>query len=98
MQFTRGKILALVIAIGYLAVPIAVSGWDTEGVAIICLVLSLPLAFIWFPDEVADFLNSFGKSGYTKFNSETPAFMLTLVGWLCLLGYLPLLAFLLGHK
>jgi hypothetical protein len=98
MQITRSKIAALVIALGYLAIVIAASGWDIEGVGIICLLLPLPMAFIWFPDEIAGFLNTFGKGGYTRFNSETPAFMFTLVGWLFLVGYLPLLACLLGHK
>lgn len=96
MQVTRSKILGLVIALGYIAIAVAMSGWDTEGVAVICLSLSLPLAFIWFPDEIAAYTRIAAKGG-GRFNTETPASMVTLVGWLCLVGYLPLLAYLLAH-
>ena len=74
------------------------SGWDTKGAVAICLFLSLPLAFIWFPDEIADFSNTAIKTGYGQIDTETPPIMLTIVGWLCLVGYLPPIAFLLAHK
>jgi hypothetical protein len=94
-QVTRSKILALVIALGYLAAAVAMFGWDTKGAAVICLCLSLPLAFIWFPDEIEAFTAMVAKRPYGRITSETPATMVTIVGWLLLLGYLPLLAYLL---
>ena len=93
MQFTRSKIIALVIALGYLVTAIVMWGWDTGGLAIICVCLSLPLAFIWFPEVIHEV---FGREG-TRFTTETPAPVVTLVGWLFLVGYAPLLAYLLGH-
>jgi len=95
LQVTPSKILALVIALGYLATAVAMSGWDTEGVAVFCLILLLPLAFIWFPDEIETFTVIVAKRPYGRITSETHASMVMLVGWLCLVGYLPLLAYLL---
>lgn len=97
MHVTRSKMLGLVIALGYLATAVAMSGWDTKGVAIVCLCLSLPLAFIWFPHEIASLDAMIAKRPYGRITSGIPAFMVTLVGWLCLVGYLPLLAYLLAH-
>ncbi len=98
MEITRSKITALVIAIGYLVTAVVMSGWDTEGVAIMCLMLSLPLAFIWLPDEISAYCSPTTRFGIGRgFNSPTPASMVTLVGWLCLVGYLPLMAYLLAH-
>ena len=97
MQVTRSKILGLVIALGYLATAVAISGWDTKGVAVFCVSLSLPLAFIWFPDEIGAFTAIVARRPYGRITTETPASMVTLVGWLCLVGYLPLLAYLLAH-
>ena len=97
MQVTRSKIFGLVIALGYLATAIAMSGGDTKGVVVICLCLSLPLAFIWFPEEIGALTAIVAKRPYGRITTETPASMVTLVGWLCLVGYLPLLAYLLAH-
>src|ERR1700675_4643144 len=80
MQVTGSKIFALVIALGYIATAIAMSGWDIRGGAAICLMLSLPLAFIWFPDEIGAFTRLVARRGYGRIDTETPAFMLTLVG------------------
>jgi hypothetical protein len=96
LEITRSKLVGLVIAVGYVAAAIATSGWDTKGFAVICLCVSLPLAFIWFPDEIAAYTAYVAKLPYSRMNSETPAPMVTAVGWLWLVGYLPLLAYLLA--
>jgi hypothetical protein len=93
MEITPSKVFALAIALVYLAASIVLGGWDTEGIAIVCLMLLLPLCFIWFPDFVHDRI---GRAN-TRFTSETPAFMVEVVGWLWLVGYLPLLAYLLAR-
>jgi hypothetical protein len=95
MQITLSKVFGLAIALGYIATAIAMSGWDTTGVALICL--SLPLAFIWFPEEIEAYTAMLAKLPYGRISTETPAFMVTLVGWLILVGYLPLLAYLLAR-
>ena len=94
MKPTPSKIVAIVIALGYLVTSLVLGGSDTEGVPIVCLLLSFPLFFIWFPDFVHDHI---GRAN-TRFTSETPAFMIVVVGWLWLVGYLPLLAYLLARS
>jgi hypothetical protein len=97
MQVTRGKLLGLAIALGYFATAIAMSGWETKGAATIFLCVSLPLAFIWFPEEIAAYTVWAAKQPYGRMNTETPASMITVCGWLWLGGYLPLLAYLLAR-
>ena len=97
MEVTRSKLLGLAIALGYLVAVVAIFGWDTKGLAVICLCVSLPLAFIWFPDEIAAYTAYVARLPYSRMNSETPAPMVTAVGWLWLVGYLPLLAYLLAR-
>jgi hypothetical protein len=97
LEVTRGKFLGLTIALGYLAAVAAIFGWDANGVATICLCVSLPLVFIWCPDEIAAYTAYVAKLPYSRMNSETPAPMVTAVGWLWLVGYLPLLAYLLAR-
>jgi hypothetical protein len=94
MAITPDKAAAFVIALIYLAGSIMLGGWDTEGVAVVCLLLLLPLCFIWFPDFLHDYI---GRATTFRATSETPAFMFVVVGWIWLLGYLPLLAYLLAH-
>jgi hypothetical protein len=96
LQVTRSKLLELVIALGFLVAAVVMWGWDTEGLAQVCLCLSLPLGFIWFPDEIAAFTRRAAERG-SRFNTPTPAPVVTLVGWLFLVGYAPLLAYLLGR-
>jgi hypothetical protein len=93
MKVTPSKIAAIVVALGYLATSLAIGGWDTEGLPIVCLLLALPLTFIWFPDFFHEHL---GRAN-SRFTNETPAFMFVVVGWLWLVGYLPLLMYLLAR-
>jgi hypothetical protein len=93
MKVTPNKLIAVVVAVIYLATSIAVAGWDIEGVAVVCLLLSMPLVFIWFPDVVHNYV---GRAN-SRVTTETPELMVTMVGWLWLVGYLPLLAYLLSR-
>jgi hypothetical protein len=97
MQVTRSKIIALVIALGYLAPVIVVAGWDIQGAGVMCLMLSMPLVFIWFPEKVEAHTRRLAERTYSRIDTETPAFVVTLVGWVWLVGYLPLLAYLLAR-
>jgi len=87
MQLTIGRILSLVIAIIYAAVAIGVGGagyWEWS------LTLLLPLALIWFPEEIGG-LTGYYKTGYV--NVQTPGPIVSFLGWFILVG-LPLLLFL----
>jgi hypothetical protein len=96
MQVTRSKIIALIIALGYLTIFVVAAGWDTKAIATLCIFLSFPLAFIWFPDEIEEQGRIAAERG-SRFNTPTPAPVLIVVGWLFLVGYLPLIAYLLAH-
>ena len=96
MVITRIKLLALAIALGYVVAAVVTAGWDTKGVVVMCIVLSAPLALIWFPEDIADYTKV--TRGITGRYRESPAPALTFLGWLGLFGYLPLLAYLLARK
>jgi hypothetical protein len=87
MQITIGKIISLLIAIGY--VSLAYTHEGATGLKYSALLL-LPLAFIWFPDEIGSVTGYF-RTGYV--NVQTPAIMISIMGWFFLVG-LPVLAYL----
>jgi hypothetical protein len=88
MRITIGKILSLLIAIGY-----AVIACRHQGVTGLKYSVSLlfPLAFIWFPEEIGN-LTGYFRSGYV--NVQTPAIFISIIGWCFLVG-LPVLLYLL---
>ncbi len=86
MQISAGKILSLLIAIGYAVLAIAAGGIYGLGCS---TVLLMPLAFIWFPDEIGN-LTGYFRSGYV--NVQTPAIIISVVGWFLLIG-LPVLLY-----
>jgi len=87
MQITIGKILGLVIAIGY-----AIFAFMHQGMAgLKCsAAFLLPLALIWFPEEIGSVTGYF-RSGYV--NVQTPGIMVSIIGWFFLVG-LPVLLYL----
>jgi len=93
MQVTTGKILALLVALVYAVLVTIGAGGLTAEIVKSCLVLLFPLALIWFPEEIGSLTGYFG-SGYV--NVQTPAIMVSIMGWFFLVG-LPLLIFLLGR-
>ncbi len=94
MEITRGKILALTVALAYLALATAAWGWDAKGIAAMCLVLSGPLVLIWFPDEIGDATKLASR---IRIESPTPPVVISLMGWFFLVGlpFLPLVSYLL---
>ena len=88
MKITLGKILSVGIAIGYSILAIHWGGpryWKWS------LGLLLPLALIWFADAIGN-LTGYYKSGYV--NVQTPAAIVSLIGWFFLVG-VPILLYLL---
>jgi hypothetical protein len=97
MVLTPSKIAALVIALLFVVGAVAISGWDTKGVWSIVAVEILPLAMILFPDEISSFASPEQKFGIGRgFNSPTPPSMVTFCGWIGLVVFIPLLAYLLS--
>jgi hypothetical protein len=86
MEVTIGKLLSLVIAIGYAVLAIAVGGMYGLkcSAGLLC-----PLAFIWFPEEIGS-ITGYYKTGYV--NVQTPAIIISFIGWFILVG-LPIILF-----
>ena len=88
MTLGISKIASLVIAIGYTVIALVEGG--ASGLA--CpIALFLPLALIWFPDEVGSFTGWF-RGGYI--NKESPPALLSMMGWFFLVGLPTILYFL----
>ena len=88
MQITFGKILSLGIAVSYALLAIHLGGvgyWKWS------LGLLLPLALIWFPEDIGN-LTGFYESGYV--NVQTPGAIVSFLGWFFLVG-VPVLLWLL---
>ncbi len=90
------KLLGLLIGIAYAAVIVVHIGPNSrtaaEGVVRsleMCLPVLVAVALIWFPEQIG---SATGFIGHGSVNSETPPAVVTLFGWLILLG-LPVLAY-----
>ncbi len=81
MEITAGKIVSLLIAIGYTLFAIVDGGVSGLFVAVALL---LPLALIWFPDEMGSFTGCVAR-GYI--DKETPAGCVSVMGWFFLVGF-----------
>ncbi len=86
MQITFGRVLGLLIAITYVVIAIVCAGLTT-GMRL-CLMLLLPMALIWFPDELGNFTGYVGRGG--NIDQESPPIAISMMGWFFLVG-LPLL-------
>ncbi len=88
MQLTFGRLLSLAIASVYVVLVISLGGigyWKWS------LTLLLPLALIWFPEEIGS-ITGYYKTGYV--NVQTPGAIVAFLGWVILLG-VPVLAYIL---
>jgi len=89
MQVTIGKVGSLLIAVGY-AVFVIVGG-GVEGLKWAAALL-IPLALIWFPDEIGSATGYI--AGHLRVDAETPPVLISIMGWLFLVGF-PVLFYLL---
>lgn len=87
MQVTIGKILSLLVAIGYSILAAKAAG--LRGLEC-CIGLLFPLALIWFPEEIGS-LTGYFQTGYV--NVQTPAIIVSFIGWFFLIG-LPVILYL----
>jgi hypothetical protein len=83
VEITISKIISVLIALGYIAANIIHFG-VTRVVVAIAIALLVPLALIWFPDEIGTFTGYVGRGGYI--NQETPPILITIMGWFFLVG------------
>ena len=84
MQITIRKLLSLLIAAAYTTTMIFQAHGMTFGVAKTCLILLIPLALIWFPEEIGSFTGYVGRGG--NVDAEIPPIMVTVMGWVFLVG------------
>jgi hypothetical protein len=80
MQVSIGKILSLLVAIGFAVLAFKAAGLYGVKCA---AVLLFPLVMIWFPEEIGSLAGYF-KSGYV--NVQTPAVIVSFIGWFFLVG------------
>ncbi len=82
MQITVGRILSLLIA-GVFAIFAIIDGGfaGLKG----CIALLLPLALIWFPDEIGS-ATSYFAGHMMRVDAETPPILISVLGWFFLIG------------
>jgi hypothetical protein len=93
MWTLAAKISAVLIAIAYVVAMIVHEHEINRGVVYMCLMLSLPLALIWFPEDLGSFTGYVGRGG--DIDTETPPAVVAFIGWFFLLGYPVIIYFLL---
>ena len=82
------------IAVAYAAAMIIQAHGLNFDIVRISLFLLIPLALIWFPDEIGSFTGYVGRGG--NIDRETPPIMITVMGWIFLVG-LPLFFYLVNR-
>jgi hypothetical protein len=88
MKITVGKIASILIAICYVVAAIVCEHGITRNVLGVIVPLMLPLALIWFPEQLGSFRGYVGRGGYI--DNDTPSFLVSILGWFFLVG-LPVL-------
>lgn len=78
------KLLSLIISIGYLI--IAYHNGGTKELFRFVIFLVLPLACIWFSNEIGGYT---GSARLTPITSESPGCLIRLIGWFLL--FLPII-------
>ena len=91
MWSLASKIAAVLIAIAYLVITIIDEHGFNRGVMGLATVLLVPLALIWFPDEIG---SATGSVGHGHVDAETPPALVSFMGWFLLVGFPVILYFL----
>jgi hypothetical protein len=82
MMLDRNRILSGLIALIYLILGFFGAGPETGIKILACL--TLPLACIWFPDEMGSYTGRLPISG-GGINQQSPGCLVRIVGWVLLL-------------
>ena len=91
MQTSTPRLLSLAIAL--VCVVLSLTEHSAGAALYASVVLMVPLALIWFPEKLGSMTGYFLKGSYV--NAESPPTLLSIIGWLLLVG-LPALFYLLG--
>jgi hypothetical protein len=94
-MITPSKIVATLIATGWFIAIFTDAGQMTPAVAKSALALLLPLALIWFPEQLGSFTGYVGRGG--NIDTPTPSVLISAVGWFILIG-LPVVMYLLARS
>jgi hypothetical protein len=95
MEITISKIAAVVIAVGYAIAIVFNTGFTTQATG--AVLLFVPLALIWFPEELGGYTGYFSRGA--TIDTETPPVVVSLLGWLFLvLIGVPIVAISLGYQ
>lgn len=79
---TISRLISLILCVLYLIFATIAEGF--KGFFYTTAFLLLPMACIWFPDEMGEYTGpSMGKGGYI--NTATPSCFVTFIGWVFLL-------------
>ncbi len=76
--------LSLVIVLVYLVAAFIYGGWELLLIA--AIVLIMPIAMIWFGDEIGDYVGGFHRIGKPYITKRSPGSLVSLFGWALLLA------------
>jgi hypothetical protein len=95
MEITISKLVALAMALACALGMLVVQGIQAAAAAGASLVV--PLALIWFPEEIGSYTGYVGRGA--TIDAETPPFIVAGLGWLLLilLFGIPIVAIAQGH-
>lgn len=83
MWIIVSRVLSVLVAIGYLVATVRYQQQIAFAVLQTLIDLLLPLALIWFPEELASVTGNIGRGSYAA--QESPAWLITALGWLVLI-------------
>ncbi len=83
MNVTFGKILSLLVAVGYVVFLIIHHVTVFYVVGFCCFFVFLPLRLIWFADYLGADCRRWGSA---LIDEDTPPILITLMGWFFLVG------------
>jgi hypothetical protein len=89
------RIVSLVIAIGYVVAMVIAEHGLTKDSLLGGAILLLPLALIWFPEELGSYTGLVTRGG--QIDTETPLGLVSAMGWFFLVGF-PLLIYFLTKR
>ena len=76
--------VSLGIAIVYLIAALIYGGWELLLIA--AIVLIMPVAMIWFGDEIGEYVRGFHRIGKPYITKRSPGSLVSLFGWALLLA------------
>lgn len=76
--------VSLGITIVYLIAALIYGGWELLLIA--AIVLIMPVAMIWFGDEIGDYVGGFHRIGKPYITKRSPGSLVSLFGWALLLA------------